>query len=244
MRELTCRTYYPSDTRRRPCGARRQLTGFRAGIAWNGELHVTRIVPVCIRVGRGAGPARDRTAEQTYNERPLEAPQNRMPYATFDEVYRNAPVKVSKMSYSILKVAEMSDSPHLTAMSGESKRSSILMALEAAGVTIDDILQHAMVRQRALNDYEEGCAAQAQGTRGRQAVGAPSYPGGTPPESRPNTSAGFRSTWTNWPGSRIPSGYGKRKSRKRCGASAKRPPFAFRRASLQKAIAWRWFWSG
>ena len=100
---------------------------------------------------RAIGPA-----EPVHTERLQETQETRMPYATFDEVYRNSPVKSSKMAYTILKVAEMADSPHLTSMSGEAKRSSILMALEAAGATIDDILQDAMVRQRALNDYEEG----------------------------------------------------------------------------------------
>jgi hypothetical protein len=35
------------------------------------------------------------------------------------------------------------------------KRASVLMALEAAGVQIEDLLQDALLRQRALNDYEE-----------------------------------------------------------------------------------------
>ena len=77
------------------------------------------------------------------------------PFASFEEVYRGAPVKSSKAAYTILKVAEMVNNPYLGGMSADAKRNSILMALEAAGVSVDDLLQDAMVRQRALNDYEE-----------------------------------------------------------------------------------------
>jgi hypothetical protein len=77
---------------------------------------------------------------------------------SFEEIYRNAPVKPPKVAYSslgILRVVDMVHSPHLAGMSAEAKRNSVLMALEAVGVKVEDLLQDAMVRQRALNDYEE-----------------------------------------------------------------------------------------
>ena len=77
-------------------------------------------------------------------------------FAPFDEIYRNAPVKPPKAPYGILKVAEMVNSPHLAGMAPGAKRGSLLMALDAAGVQVDDLLQDAMIRQRALNEYEEG----------------------------------------------------------------------------------------
>ncbi len=77
------------------------------------------------------------------------------PFSSFEEIYRGAPVKSSKIAYTILKVSEMTANPYLAGMAAEAKRNSILMALEAAGVSVDDLLQDAMVRQRALNDYEE-----------------------------------------------------------------------------------------
>jgi hypothetical protein len=40
-------------------------------------------------------------------------------------------------------------------MTPEAKRCALLMALEAASAEIEDLLQDAVVRQRALNDYEE-----------------------------------------------------------------------------------------
>ena len=76
-------------------------------------------------------------------------------FATFDEIYRSSPVKPPRVPYGILKVAEMVNSPHLAGMSPAAKRGSLLMAFDAAGVQLEDLLQDAMVRQRALNEYEE-----------------------------------------------------------------------------------------
>ena len=80
--------------------------------------------------------------------RPLEA------LRTFEEIYKTAPAQPPRMVYGILKVAEMLNSPHLAGMSHETKRCSVMMAIETAGIPVEDLLQDAMLRQRALNDYE------------------------------------------------------------------------------------------
>jgi hypothetical protein len=74
---------------------------------------------------------------------------------TFEQIYQNAAVKPPKIAYGILKVVDMVNSPHLGGMTPEAKRCALLMALEAAGAEIEDLLQDALVRQRALHDYEE-----------------------------------------------------------------------------------------
>ena len=76
-------------------------------------------------------------------------------YLTFDQVYLNSAVKPPRIAYGILKVASMVNSAHLAGMSPDAKRNSLLMALEAAGVEAEDLLQDAVVRQKALNDYED-----------------------------------------------------------------------------------------
>jgi hypothetical protein len=76
-------------------------------------------------------------------------------YGPFEQVYQAAAVKPPRLPYGILKVAEMMNSGHLSGMSAEAKRCSLLMALEAAGAEVEDLLQDAVVRQRALNDYED-----------------------------------------------------------------------------------------
>lgn len=76
-------------------------------------------------------------------------------YMPFEQIYNHAAVKPPRLPYGILKVADMLSSPHLSGMSPDAKRCSLLMALEAAGAELEDLLQDAVVRQRALNDYEE-----------------------------------------------------------------------------------------
>jgi hypothetical protein len=74
---------------------------------------------------------------------------------SFDEVYATAGIKATGKNYTILKVAEMLNSKHLADMNPEAKRNSLMMALEAAGAEIGDLLQDAVGRNRALEEYEE-----------------------------------------------------------------------------------------
>jgi hypothetical protein len=74
---------------------------------------------------------------------------------TFEQIYQNAAVKPPRLAYSILKIADMMNSPHLSGLTPEAKRCSLLMALDAAGAEVEDLLQDAVVRQRALNDFED-----------------------------------------------------------------------------------------
>ncbi|MGA3235175.1 MAG: hypothetical protein ABSG03_02635 [Bryobacteraceae bacterium] len=76
-------------------------------------------------------------------------------FHSFDEIYRSGPADQTSLPYDIMRVAKMLGSPYISSMSIESKRGSLMMALEAAGAEAKDILQDAMVRQRALSDYED-----------------------------------------------------------------------------------------
>jgi predicted ATP-binding protein involved in virulence len=76
-------------------------------------------------------------------------------FESFEDIYRSGPANQPALAYDIMKVAKMLESPHIATLSAESKRGSLLMALEAGGVEPKDILQDAMLRQRALSDYEE-----------------------------------------------------------------------------------------
>ncbi len=77
------------------------------------------------------------------------------PVDPFDYVYQAAAIQPPVRSFGIRKVAEMVFSPYLSGMSPDLKRNSLQMALEAAGADIDFLLEDAVLRQRALNDYEE-----------------------------------------------------------------------------------------
>ncbi len=71
-----------------------------------------------------------------------------------DDIYRAAGILVPRMGYSILKVADMLASDHLRGLADELKRGSVLMALDAAGISVDEVLRDAELRQSAINSYE------------------------------------------------------------------------------------------
>jgi peptidoglycan hydrolase CwlO-like protein len=64
-------------------------------------------------------------------------------------------VKPPKLAYGIEKVAEMGNSTHLEGMSPVFKRKALLMALEAAGTDVGEVLNDVITRQRALKEYED-----------------------------------------------------------------------------------------
>jgi hypothetical protein len=77
--------------------------------------------------------------------------------AGFDEIYNKASFKstTGPAEYNILKVADMMSSGQLHGLSATAKHSALMMALEAAHVAVEDILQDAMQRRRALEAYDE-----------------------------------------------------------------------------------------
>lgn len=85
------------------------------------------------------------------------APDFQQPVANalaFDEIYDAAGIEVPAHRYSILKIADMLESEHIRGMAAPVKRSSILVALDAAGVKLTDIIQDAVRRDRALDAFE------------------------------------------------------------------------------------------
>jgi hypothetical protein len=73
---------------------------------------------------------------------------------SMDDIYRAAGILAPRMGYSIRKVADMLASEHLRGVSDEMKRASVLMALDAAGISVDEVLRDAAMRQSAINSYE------------------------------------------------------------------------------------------
>lgn len=73
--------------------------------------------------------------------------------ASFDEIYRAAEIPDAK-GYSILKVSDMLQSEYIRSLAPTVKRSSVLLALDAAGVKIQDVIQDAVRRDRARDTYE------------------------------------------------------------------------------------------
>ncbi|HEX7879692.1 MAG TPA: hypothetical protein VF720_09800 [Candidatus Eisenbacteria bacterium] len=109
--------------------------------------------------GTAAGPSPTSAAPKRAAEL---APQSADPAFTapvadpiaFDEIYAAAQIAPPAHGYSILKVAEMLGSEHLRDLASDLKKRSILVALDAAGVAVDDVVQDAVRRDRALDTYE------------------------------------------------------------------------------------------
>jgi hypothetical protein len=76
---------------------------------------------------------------------------------SFDDIYRRSPCKTATTTaeYTILKVADMVNSNELHGLSPAARHSALMMALKAAGVAVEDMLQDAVQRQRALNESED-----------------------------------------------------------------------------------------
>ncbi len=73
---------------------------------------------------------------------------------SMDDIYRSASIMTPRMGYSIRKVADMLASDHMRGLSDDMKRASILMALDAAGIPVEEVLRDAAARHAAINNYE------------------------------------------------------------------------------------------
>ncbi len=73
-----------------------------------------------------------------------------------EDVYRAAGIMNPRMGYSITKVVEMLGNDHVRGLSNDAKRAAVLMALDAAGISMEEVLRDARQRQEALNAYEAG----------------------------------------------------------------------------------------
>jgi len=84
------------------------------------------------------------------------------------EIYRAAGIMSPRRGYSIEKVVEMVNSEHIRGLSKELKRAAVLMALNAAGVLIGEVVQDAKARQHALDAYEVEQKKQLEGEWARK----------------------------------------------------------------------------
>ena len=73
---------------------------------------------------------------------------------SFEEIYKAAEIPPASKGYSILKVAQMLESEHIRNLPSDVKKSSVLVALDAAAVDIKEVIQDAVRRDRALDTYE------------------------------------------------------------------------------------------
>ena len=83
-----------------------------------------------------------------------EVPTFQVQLPPMEDIYRAAGIMLPRKGYTIKKVVEMLSSEHICGLSKEMKRVALLMALDAAGVPIDEVLRDARARQDVLDAYE------------------------------------------------------------------------------------------
>ena len=90
---------------------------------------------------------------------------------SYDDIYHAAGIMSPRSGYGIHKVVEMFNSQRVRELSTDIKRASVLMALDVAGTSVDDVLQDATQRQQALNAYEAAQRKQLEELRSAQVPG-------------------------------------------------------------------------
>ena len=107
----------------------------------------------------------DAPKHATLKEAPVHSSSSKAPAAeavsgpgsellSYDDIYHAAGIMSPRSGYGIHKVVEMLNSQRIRELSTDIKRASVLMALDAAGTSVDEVLQDATRRQQALNAYE------------------------------------------------------------------------------------------
>jgi len=74
--------------------------------------------------------------------------------ASFQEIYEAAEITVPSHGFTILRIIDLLQSEHIRNLARDVKRSSLLLALEAAGVKAQEVVQDAVRRDKALDTYE------------------------------------------------------------------------------------------
>ena len=99
-----------------------------------------------------AKPMRDNQASS--KAKPSGLPPNQGSLLSLQDIYLAVGIMSSRLGYNIDTLSTMLDSGHMQGMTPEVKRASVLMALEAAGIPIDELVRDGTKRLDALNAYE------------------------------------------------------------------------------------------
>ncbi len=105
----------------------------------------------------------DAPAKPTSTEAPVNKPAThatelasgpRGDLLSYEDIYHAAGILSPGSGYGIHKVVKMLNSERIRDLSKDIKRASVLMALDAAGISVDEMLTDATRRQNALSSYE------------------------------------------------------------------------------------------
>ena len=102
----------------------------------------------------GAASAAQTIAEIAASVKTPEFAQTVADPTSFEQIYQAGEVRTPAHGFTIFKIAEMLKSEHIRSLSVEIKRSSVLLALDAAGVKLQEVIEDAVRRDRALDAFE------------------------------------------------------------------------------------------
>jgi hypothetical protein len=119
----------------------------------------------------------DAPAKSTSMEAPVNKPNTqettpsgpRGELLNYEDIYRAAGIMSPGAGYGIHKVVDMLNNDRIRDLSGDAKRASVLMALDAAGISADELLTDATRRQNALTSYETAQSKQLEDFEARKA---------------------------------------------------------------------------
>jgi hypothetical protein len=86
---------------------------------------------------------------------------------SFEAVYEEAGITLPAHKYGVDKVSEMLESKRLASLGREVKATAVLAALEAAQVPMREVIQDAVLRDKALDDFEAAKEAEVQDLKAR-----------------------------------------------------------------------------
>ncbi len=98
-----------------------------------------------------------------------EVPTFQVDLSPMEDIYRAIGIMNPPRGYSITKVVEMLNSEHIRDLSKELKRAAVLMALDAAGNSLDQLQRDAKARQDALDAHEAQQRKQVEAEWARKA---------------------------------------------------------------------------
>jgi hypothetical protein len=120
--------------------------------------------------GESAQAAERELPPETFDEpTPRRITRSEVPadVADFGAVYQEAGIELPPHGYGIDKVAEMLESKRLASLQREVKATAVLAALEAASVPIRDVIQDAVLRDKALDAFEAAKSTEVQELQAR-----------------------------------------------------------------------------
>jgi hypothetical protein len=99
--------------------------------------------------------------------RSLERSQVPADVADFGAVYQEAGIELPLHGYGVDKVGEMLESKRLAPLGREVKAQAVMAALEAAQVSLRDVIQDAVLRDKALDSFEAAKEHELGGLKGQ-----------------------------------------------------------------------------